>query len=377
MKRGIQGSLTRMNSGKEQFSTYFPYPLPPEINYPEIGKWLEKANTAIGELNGVIEALPDPDSINYMYMKKEAVLSSQIEGKQSTFDDLLRYEASQTISVPVRDVVEISSYVKALDSGLERLHTLPVSLRLIREVHEVLLTDTRGSDKMPGEFRRSQNWIGGTRPGNAHFVPVGPDQISEALDSFEKFMAHDDDLPILVKAAMLHYQFETIHAFLDGNGRVGRLLITLYLTAQGFLHTPYLYLSLFFKKHRSLYYEYLDTVRFTGDWEVWINFFLEGIVETAEDAKNTLNQIQTLFKKDTEAVNKIGRARLSATLVLEQFKQKPVLSISEIMSRTGYSRPTAISAVNRLRKLEILSVLKDKKTIQLYVYEKFVGMLRS
>ncbi|MGB4407222.1 MAG: Fic family protein [Sphaerochaeta sp.] len=377
MKRGIQGSLTQINSGKEQFSTYFPYPLPPEINYQEIGKWLEKANTAIGELNAFIEALPDPDIINYMYMRKEAVLSSQIEGAQSTFDDLLRYEASQTISVPVRGVVEISSYLKALDSGLERLHTLPVSLRLIREIHEVLLTGTRGSDKMPGEFRRSQNWIGGTRPENAHFVPVGPDQLSEALDSFEKFMAHDDDLPILVKTAMLHYQFETIHAFLDGNGRVGRLLITLYLTAQGFLHTPYLYLSLFFNKHRSLYYEYLDTVRFTGDWEVWINFFLEGIVETAEDAKNTLNQIQELFKKDTEAVNKIGRARISATLVLEQFKQKPVLSISEVMSRTGYSRPTAISAVNRLRKLEILSVLKDKKTIQLYAYEKFVGMLRS
>lgn len=372
MKRGIQGVLIPIASGSEKVAAYFPNPLPPELNFLEISKALEAANHAIGELNGIISGLPDSDIMNYMYVRKEAVLSSQIEGTQSTLDDLLGYEASPRTHFPVSDVVEVSSYVKALDYGLERLQSLPLSLRFLREVHQILLSGTRGSEKLPGEFRRSQNWIGGTRPGNAHFVPVSPDRLLEALDSFEKYMVGDDALPELVKVALLHYQFETIHAFLDGNGRIGRLFITLYLIEKGILKSPYLYVSLFFKKHRSLYYEKLDAVRFQGDWEDWINFFLEGITDTTEDVRRTLLSIQQLFRKDSSAVQTLGRARLSAQLVLEQFMKKPILSITELMKLTGYTRPTVITAVKRLIELEILIPEKEKRGSQLYTYKNFV-----
>jgi Fic family protein len=376
MKRGIQGIFYKSSGvGPEVYKTYCPNPLPPEIDYSEIKKSLEMANRAVGELNGVVGLIPDADTINYIYVRKEAVLSSQIEGTQSTLDDLLKYEATELSGIPVDDVAEVSSYVKAMNHGLRRLAKMPLSLRLIREIHKELLTNNRGKNKTPGEFRTSQNWIGGTRPGNARFVPCSPDKLMGALSDFEKFMNAEDDIPELVRAAYLHHQFETIHPFLDGNGRVGRLLITFYLTSRGFLNSPYLYLSLYFKRHRQLYYDYMNDVRNTGDWESWLNFFLEGVAETAIDAKNTLMKIRHIFETDEKIVASLGRAAKATLQVLEQFRKKPMLKIAELVKRTGLSRPTANSAVGRLIELKILAPLEEKQWGNTYVYSNYVNAL--
>ncbi|MDR2964865.1 MAG: Fic family protein, partial [Treponema sp.] len=360
----------------EHYNTYVPKALPPvpAINMAEISEWLEKANFAIGELNGIVESVPDPAIINYMYVRKEAVLSSQIEGTQSTLDDLLRYESDGTAGVPVDDVNEVSSYVAALCHGLERLQGgFPLSFRLVREVHKILLTNSRGHQKTPGIFRKTQNWIGGTRPGNAYFVPPPPEKVLDCLGNLEKFMHAKNKMPILVKAALIHHQFETIHPFLDGNGRAGRLLITLYLYAAGFLRSPFLYLSLFFRQHRELYYDKLSEPRKTGNWEEWLNFFLEGTAETAWDAKRTLLEIKTLFTHDDARVSVLGRAGTSAKAIFFIFKQKPILNIAEITKRTGLTKPTAISIVKRLIKLGIVENISEKKWGQVYAYSKYIG----
>ena len=378
MQRKPQGTLLKSSLvGEERYETYVPHPLPPpDIDMAAIAEWLEKANLAAGELNGVVENTPDPDIINYMYVRKEAVLSSQIEGTQSTLDDLLRYESGGAIKVPVNDVTEVSSYVAALNYGLKRIESgFPLSSRLIRETHKILMTNSRGKDKTPDEFRTSQNWIGGTRPATAHFVPAPPDKVQELVSDLEKFMHLEDKIPLLVKAALIHQQFETIHPFLDGNGRAGRLLITIYLCERGFLKSPFLYLSLFFKQHRNLYYDKLDEVRKTGNWEDWLNFFLEGVATTAADAKNTLLKIKKLFDNDDLQVAAIGRARESASVILAEFKQKPLLTILEITNRTGLSKPTAISAVRHLIDLGIVKKVSEKKWRQIYAYEKYINLL--
>ncbi|MDR3211150.1 MAG: Fic family protein [Planctomycetota bacterium] len=379
MQRKKQGALIKSSLvGEERYATYVPNPLPPvpAIDMTGIATWLEKANLAIGEMNGVVENAPDPDIINYMYVRKEAVLSSQIEGTQATLDDLLRYETGNTAGIPDDDVAEVSSYVAALNHGLKRLAGgFPLSLRLIREIHKVLLENARGRNKTPGEFRTSQNWIGGTRPATARFVPAPPDKVLGLMGDLEKFMHVKDKMPHLVKIALVHQQFETIHPFLDGNGRTGRLLITLYLCERGFLKSPFLYLSLFFKKHQDLYYEKLDDMRKTGDWEDWLVFFLEGVVTTAADAKNTLLRIKEMFKQDDVKVAGIGRARESVGMVLDKFKQKPLLTIREITKRTGFSKPTAISGVGRLMDLGIIKNVSEKKWGQVYSYVGYTKLL--
>ena len=380
MKRKNHGKLVKSSLvAGERYETYLPDPLPPvpAIDISEISGQLEKANLAIGELNGITENTADPSVINYLYVRKEAVLSSQIEGTQSTLDDLLRYETDSTAGVPADDVAEVSSYVAALNHGLKRIQQdgFPLSVRLIREIHKILLANSRGKHKTPGELRRSQNWIGGTRPGNARFVPAPPGEVSGLLSDLEKFMHSPAKIPVLVKAALIHQQFETIHPFLDGNGRTGRLLITLYLCVQGFLCSPFLYLSLFFKRYRDLYYEKLSEPRKTGNWESWINFFLEGVAETAADAKSVLVAIQKLFAGDDKKVSELGRSRVSVTSVFAVFKQKPLLTISEITRRTGLTKPTAISAVNRLISLGIIENISGKKWGQIYAYSAYVGLL--
>jgi Fic family protein len=343
-----------------------------------IAKWLEKANLAVGELNGAVDSVPDTATINYMYVRKEALLSSQIEGTQSTFDDLLRYESGAAAGVPADDVEEVSSYVAALQHGLTRIKGgFPLSLRLIREIHKILLKNSRGQDKAPGEFRSSQNWIGGTRPGNARFVPPPPDKLSDLLRDLEQFMHSRDTIPVLVKAALIHQQFETIHPFLDGNGRTGRLLITLFLCVQGFLRSPFLYVSLFFKQQRDLYYDKLSEPRTSGDWEAWINFFLEGVTETARDARKTLAAIRTLFAGDEANIAGLGRGAGSALAVFSAFKQKPLLRIAEITKRTGLSKPTAISAVERLARLGIVRNISEKKWGRIYAYAGYVALLTT
>lgn len=379
MERGIQGKLLKCSVTSECYEAYIPNKLPPkpEIDIQSVSSLLEKANQAIGALNGVISTVPDSAIINYMYVRKEALLSSQIEGTQSTLDDLLKYESNQTQGIPVEDASEVSSYVAALNYGINKINEgFPLALRLIREIHAILLTNSRGNTKLPGEFRSSQNWIGGTRPGNARFVPCPPDKLLDILSELEKFINIDDNIPTLVKAALIHVQFETIHPFLDGNGRLGRLLITFFLCVKGLLKSPFLYLSLFFKKNRSLYYEYLNNVRYHGDWESWIKFFLEGIIETSNDARETIVQIQKLFSEDEKKLETLGKAKVSAKTVFAQFEQKPILTVAEIENKIKLSRPTIISSINRLIDLGIISNTSEKKWGQTYAYSQYIDLLK-
>jgi len=379
MKRGMQGTLIKCSLTSEAYQAFVPNPLPPKpnIDLTQVSILLEKANQAVGELNGVVETAVNPSVINYMYVRKEALLSSQIEGTQSTLDDLLKYESEQTHGIPVADASEVSSYVAALNHGLKRIKEgFPLSLRLIREIHKILLTNSRGNTKLPGEFRSSQNWIGGTRPGNARFVPVPPDKLLSVLGELEVFINNDNDaIPSLIKAALIHVQFETIHPFLDGNGRLGRLLITFFLCVKGILDSPFLYLSLFFKKNRSLYYEELNTVRKDGDWESWIKFFLEGVIETANDAKETLIRIQSTFAADTKKIETLGRASASAVKVFSAFQKKPILTVSEIIKMIGLTKPTTIKSLNHLIELGIIKNNSEKKWGQTYVYKSYTDLL--
>lgn len=282
----VKGSIV----AGEHYSAYVPCALPPNppLDLTEIYPLLDQANAALGRLDGMSMVLPDPALFLYMYIRKEAVLSSQIEGTQSSLSDLLLFENAEAPGVPIDDVTEVSCYVAAMNYGLERLKEFPLSLRLLREIHAKLMANARGGNKQPGEFRTSQNWIGGSRPGNARFVPPPPERLMDCLGALEKFL-HDDTvkLPVLVKAALAHVQFETIHPFLDGNGRLGRLLITFMLCVEGLLKEPMLYLSLYLKTNRQAYYNHLQSVRETGDWEAWIKFFLQGVVETATQATDT------------------------------------------------------------------------------------------
>ena len=262
----------------------------------------------LGRLDGVSTLLPDEALFLYAYVRKEAVLSSQIEGTQSSLSDLLLFELEEATGVPLDDVREVSNYVAALEHGLPRLReNFPLSNRLIREIHGVLLSSGRGRNKTPGEFRRSQNWIGGSRPGNASFVPPPHTTVPDCMTAFERFLhAKDDGLPVLLRAGLAHLQFETIHPFLDGNGRVGRLLITLLLCHAGLLRQPLLYLSLYFKQHRSDYYDLLNHVRRTGDWEAWLAFFLEGVKQTAEGAVSTAKRLSRMFQDDRKRIQAAG-----------------------------------------------------------------------
>ena len=379
MKRKSQGIMQKSSLvAGEPYNAYVPNPLPPSppIELAEIAEWNRMAIAAIDALNDVASiSTLDPSIINYMYLRKEALLSSQIEGIQSSLDDLLRYESELFSGVPVDDVEEVSSYVAALSHGLKRIAGgFPLSLRLIREIHRILLENSRGWSKAPGEFRTSQNWIGGTRPGNARFVPPPPDRVPGLMSDLEKLL-YRDDIPPLIRAALTHQQFETIHPFLDGNGRTGRLLITLYLCERGFLRSPFLYLSLFFKKNRELYYEKLNAVRNTGDWEGWLNFFLEGVAETANDARATLVTIQKLFEADDAKVASLKRPRITANAVFTQFKQKPLLTITEIAARTELAYNTASSSVRHLASLGIIKSANDEKRGQIYSYTGYIALL--
>ena len=378
MQRSCQGNIRRCSSTSEAYEVFIPNDLPPtpEINLSEISSLLDMANRLIGELNGVVDMAADYSLINYMYVRKEALVSSQIEGTQSTLNDLLKYESNNMAGVSIEDAAEASSYVKAINHGLQRIKDgFPLSLRLLREIHKILLQNSRGNLKQPGEFRTSQNWIGGTRPGNAKFVPVAPDQLMETLGKLELFINQNDNLPILVKVALIHVQFETIHPFLDGNGRLGRLLITLFLCDKKILTTPLLYLSLFFKKNREMYYEKLNVVRKNGDWENWINFFLEGIIETARDSKLTIINVQKLFSDNVKKLDLLKRAKDSALRVFQCFQKKPILSIAEIMVETNLTKPTIKKSLDNLTKLGIINNDSIRKWGQMYTYTGYVNLL--
>jgi Fic family protein len=333
---------------------------------------------ALGRLDALSALLPDASLFLYSYVRKEAVLSSQIEGTQSSLSDLLLFELDEAPGVPFDDVVEVSNYVAALEHGLRRLREgFPLSNRLVREIHEVLLARGRGSSKSPGEFRRSQNWIGGSRPGTAAFVPPPPQLVSACMGDLEFFLHAKDDLPLVVRAALVHVQFETIHPFLDGNGRVGRLLITLLLCHAGVLHDPLLYLSLFFKENRDDYYRLLDQVRQTGDWEAWLEFFLTGVRVTAEGAVATARRLVTLFDKDRQVLATQGRAAGSALRVHDALKGRPILTLPEARRRTRLSFPATASAMERLMQNGIVVELTGRRRNRIFAYAGYIAVLQD
>jgi Fic family protein len=363
---------------KERVRAFVPPPLPPTppIDVLPLISRLSAADRALGRLDGITVLVPDKALFLYMYVRKEAVLSSQIEGTQSTLSDLLRFETDAAAGRPVDDVREVSNYVDAMMHGLDRLKTLPISLRLIREMHERLLRGGRGQTISAGEFRRSQNWVGGTRPGNAIYVPPPVDELMGCLDAFEKFIHQPTpDIPPLIKAGLIHLQFESIHPFLDGNGRLGRLLITLYLCAENVLKQPLLYLSLYFKQHREDYYRLLQEVRERGEWEAWLEFFLDGVAKTADQAFDTATRIVALFDADRARISADAAAAGSALRVHELLKRSAFLTAPVATQKTGLTAPTINAAFGELERLGIVSEVTGRKRGRVYSYRRFVELL--
>lgn len=359
---------------------FVPPPLPPTPTIDVLGLLdrLSLAERALGRLDGITMLLPRQELFLYMYVRKEAVLSSQIEGTQSTLSDLLRFETEAQAGQPIDDIREVSNYVDAMMYGLERLQDLPLSLRLIREIHARLLQSGRGGSKSPGEFRRSQNWIGGTRPGNALFVPPPVIELDACLDALERFIHEDQSrLPALIKAGLLHVQFETIHPFLDGNGRVGRLLVTLYLCVNGVLRKPLLYLSLFLKAHRSDYYRLLQEVRENGNWEAWLDFFLTGVAETANQAFEAATRIVDLFKQDRERITAESDRASSALRIHDLFQQNPFLTATHIVRQTGLSMPTVNAALADLERCGIVEEITGRKRGRVFGYRRYLAILNE
>lgn len=380
------GSWVTQGSGGTIFRAFVPKDLPPRPAIavdPELQRRLELAGLAVGRLDGIGRLLPATDDLLYSYLRKEAVLSSQIEGTESSLSDLLLHENSAIPGVPLEDVQQVSNYIAALNHGVERLATLPVSLRLIREVHRILVAGTRGQARAPGEFRRTQNWIGGTAPASAAFVPPPAHEVMPALSSLEKFI-HSDRTPVLLKAGLVHAQFETIHPFLDGNGRVGRMLIPLMLVAEGVLERPWLYVSLHFKRHRARYYELLQRVRTHGDWEQWAAFFLDGVTSVGDGAVAKIRRLLDLFETDRRAVaatrggSIYGRAALQMNqAVYEHLRARIVVRIPETAAACGTTKPTVARVLNDLQALNIVREVTGKPRNRVFVYQQYLDILNS
>ncbi len=342
----------------------------------ELQGWLSEADRALGRLDGSIYTLPNPDLFVYMYVRKEAVLSSQIEGTQSSLQDLLSAEADIGAETP-RDVDEVVNYVRAMNRGFARLEQLPVSVRLIREIHAELLQGVRGSRLTPGELRRSQNWIGpgGSSLPNATFVPPPPDEVPNALGDLEKFLHECDDLPLLVTIGLAHAQFETIHPFLDGNGRVGRLLITFLLCERGALHKPVLYLSHYLKRHRQEYYDRLQSVRDSGDWEGWLGFFLRGVAEVSVQAADTARRILLLREEHRSLIaERLGRAAGNGHRILQHLYEHPIVSVKQVQDLIGTTFAAANQIVRRLAAIGILHEITGHARHRRFRYEPYVRL---
>lgn len=382
MQRGSTGTYEITSAGAEQVRSFIPHPLPPDPPLDMSGarqRALERAALALGRLDNITHLLPDPNIFLYAYVRREAVLSSQIEGTQSSLTDLMLFELEEAPGAPIDDVVEVSGYVGALEHGVARLREgFPLSARLIREMHQVLLARGRGSERCPGEFRRTQNWVGGTRPGNAHFVPPPPHHVEDCMAALERFI-HEEraPYPTLTRAALVHVQFETIHPFLDGNGRIGRLLIAFVLHGGGVLARPLLYLSLYFKRNRAEYYRLLDLVRSEGDWEAWLDFFLQGVEETAANAVDTAQELATMFKDDAARVQAVGRGASSALRVFSALCERPIATVGNLCTRTGVSFPTATKAVNKLVSLGTVKEITGGRRNRVFAYERYLSLLNE
>lgn len=380
MHRPIPGKYVTVTAASEPFKAFVPAPLPPK---PAIAwsatlrRRFDDALVALGRLDALTTHLPNTSLLLYSFVRKEAVLSSQIEGTQSSLADLLLYEIDEEPGVPIDDAREVSRCVAALERGLKGLRgRLPLCMRLLCDMHEVLLAHPRGQGKAPGEVRRSQVWIGGTRPGNAAFVPPPANALPACLKSFERFLNDEPEpTPPLIKAALAHVQFETIHPFLDGNGRIGRLLIVLQLVAEGVLREPMLYPSLFFKKHRALYYELLNEVRMRGDWERWLDFFAEGVQVTATQAVDTANALLALVNQDRDRITKLGRAATSALAVHQALQRQPIATSSALVQATAITAATVNKSLAHLEKLGIVEELTNRKRGRVFSYRRYVAEL--
>lgn len=380
MKRALQGHYVTVSTVGEKVRAFVPAPLPPRppIHWAsELRGKFDQALLALGRLDSVSMLLPDTTLFLYMYVRKEAVLSSMIEGTQSSLSDLLLFELEQAPGVPLDDTREVSNYVAALTHGLDRLgQGFPLSIRLLKEIHQVLLAKGRGGNQTPGELRRSQNWIGGSRPGNAAFVPPPPEKVLECMGALELFL-HDqpEPTPILLKAALAHVQFETIHPFLDGNGRLGRLLITLLLCEQRVLRAPMLYLSLYFKTHRQYYYELLNNVRLSGDWEAWLDFFAEAVTATASQAVDTAMRLVALANHDRQLIASLGRPAASVAKVHRAMLERPIANAGWLVAQTGLTHATVNKCLSHLERLGVVSELTEHKRNRLFSYRKYIEIM--
>ncbi len=382
MHRGITGTYAARTMGGETVRAFVPAPLPPQpplvITGP-LARTHDQALLACGRLDAITSLLPDPDLFLYAYVRREALLSSQIEGTQSSLSDLLLFELDEAPGAIFDDVVEVSNYVAALEHGLARMRGgFPLSTRLMREMHEKLLSRGRGAAMQPGEFRTSQNWIGGTRPGNALYVPPPPAAVASCMAALERFLHDESQLHSpLIRSALAHVQFETIHPFLDGNGRLGRLLISLVLHNDGVLRQPLLYLSLYLKQHRAEYYRLLDVVRTDGDWEAWLSFFLDGVHSTATAAVDTANRLLAMFREDTARVQALGRSTSSASRLFDALRERPLTTLSALSTRTGLSFPTTSRTIVSLQQLGIVREITGRKRERVFVYDGYMNILNE
>jgi Fic family protein len=373
------GHYVETIAGGETVRAFVPPPLPPEpaLDITPLYGALDRANQALGRLDGMAALLPDTSLFLYFYVRKEALLSSQIEGTQSSFADLLLHESQNATSIGIDDVEEVSNYVAAINHGLDRVQGgFPVSLRLMCEMHAILLRGGRGATKQPGAFRKSQNWIGGTRPGNALFVPPPPQIVMDLLGQMEIWLhGKGQDLPLLIRAALLHVQFETIHPFLDGNGRLGRLLVTLILCADNALSQPVLYISLYLKTHRDRYYDLLNKVRTHGAWEEWLAFFLEGVAEVATGSTEAAGRILGLFAQHRTQIEAIGRGASTVMRVHSALQARPISSIASLCAATGLTIPPVTRAIATLETLGIVREITGKQRDRLFQYDAYLAIL--
>ena len=374
------GQFVTKSTGEESYKCYIPNNLPPDppILVPRFYSLLDKANVALGELNGIRTNLPSATLFLHTFTRKEAILSSQIEGTQSSLSDFLLFESQGKGSQKNDDDIEVANYISAMEYGLKRIKTMPLSRRLLCEIHSKLLVGGRGREKSPGEFRTSQNWIGGTRPGNAIYVPPPPEHLAECFSNLELFLHNEKVLfPYLIKSAIAHVQFETIHPFLDGNGRLGRLLITFMLCLNGLLKEPLLYLSLYFKKNRSQYYQLLQNVRETGDWESWIEFFLTGVYETAHQAFNTAQDIVALFSKDEEEIKKMKKDTAGVLKTYNYLKKHPISNTRNIVLSVQSSTQTVLRALRALESISLVQELTGKYNKKIFVYKSYINIINK
>jgi Fic family protein len=372
------GTFRRQPAG---YSAFVPAPFPPhDLDLASLHELLERATLALGRLVGAAEILPDPDLFVYMYVRREAVLSSQIEGTEASLVDLLEYEAEMDKVERRVDVREITNYIDALRYGLDRVQELPLSLRLITEIHGRLMTGVRGGEpsRTPGEFRRSQNWIGGPTPQTARFVPPPVEEMQRCLHELESFLHDESELPTLIRVGLAHAHFETIHPFLDGNGRVGRLLITFFLVHEDILGEPILYLSIFFKRHRQEYYDRLQAIREKGDWEGWLAFFLEGVAEVSTEARTTARQIVRLREEERVRIAQaLGRRASSGLQLLEHLFRNPVVNVKRVEEVTRLSQPAANALTNAMEEAGVLREMTGKKTYRVFGFDRYLQLFQE